>query len=946
MPIDQPDLLSIVFRVGVALAVWWGIAGSLIAEDYQEGFEGPDTSWMVDRGAAPVAVHRHERSADAALIRTGRQAESVSVQTQPDSSVVCRLVHPLPPTVRMDETQVAVWVWSDHPGVSVSVRVRFPRQLNPRTSKPLVVSITGDQHRGGGQYQRLAVKLDDREFASSMRRVRDVAQRQLGIRNVNDQGAYLDQITIHLTEEARTWNLALDDLELRPVVTPPDLETGQDTESYAGSRIRIGDDRILLDHQPLFPLFMPYHGEQPPVLASSLCNVIWVPDYLDQELLQKCAEAGLGVMATPPQPDFARESPDDTGLAPFGANTDPVLLWMLDARIPADQVEHAATWAEMVRDADRHRERPILADVMANEREFHRSVDFLGVSRSILHSSVTPQTYLETLEQRRRLSLPGKPMFTLIPTEPSPEWLNTRFAGATVPVVEPEQIWMLANAALAAGYKGLGYLTYQSLEGNAVGVEERRRAIEIQNFRIRLIEPWLATGKVLLTLPVQVGPSSVTREGKKLSPLASRWDVRPLADDQSPEAQAASKIRATALECDQGLIILVNWLDQESQYQPGAMNANDVYLLLNRNIVHAWELTTTSLREHTLEVTPVAGGTQIRLKQFDQSAVILISKDQLAEEVIRKRVEQYRPVASKAWAGLARAKLSRVRAVHEELVSLVPREFKVAHAERFLRQASYYVDQCEKALLADRLTEVEQHAVSAMLNLRHLQSAYWSQAVAPLTSPVASPHAICFQTLPDHWRMANALQGEIQTAKSESTTPVVVNESQNLLPSGEFESLKGLLDAGWHRESFQEGPLVSRAELLEPGRSGRSCLHLSVATKGASKLLATTFDEPSVRMTSPPLAVVAGQLVKIRGQVRIMKSMQQTRDGLVITDSLLGPSGSLRFQNSTSGGGWQPFELIREVPQDGEFQVTIELFGLGAASLDSLQISTIDLATP
>ncbi len=910
----------------------------LVASDFAEGFESDQTSWQIGSTGAKVLVHR--RTDQKALVRSGRQSEELHIETHPGDAP-CRLVHAIPPTLRMDETQVAAWVMSDHPGIAASVRVRFPKQIDPRTKRPLVVALTGDQHPGGNQWQRLAVKLDDRAYASEMRRFRELLAREVGIRSLNDQGAYIDQFVIHMTNEARVWRLAIDDLELSPVITPPDLPDQDEARAYSGPQIRIGDDRILLDGQLIFPIFMPYHGEHPTTLASSLCNVIWVPDYQDHPLLQKCAEAGLGVMAAPPQPNFARESPDEAGLVPFGPETDPVLLWLLDVRIPGSQVETTTAWAEMVRDADGKRERPILADVTSSEREFNRGIDFLGASRSVLHTSVSPRSYLETLETRRRYALPGKPMFTLIPTEPSPELLNSRFAGAAPVVVEPEQIWMLSNAALAAGYKGLGYLTFESLEGNGPGCEERRRAIELGNTRIRLIEPWLATGKVLPPLPVQVGPPAAAENGKRLSPLTSRWDVRPHANDQSENARIASKIRATAMECDQGLIILVNWIDDDAQFQPSGMTANDVYLLLNRNIVHAWELTTTSLRDHTIEVTPAAGGTQIRLKNFDQSAVILISKDQTAEKNISRRIEQFRPIASKAWVDLARAKLTRVRAVHEELVTLAPRTAKVPNAEGLLRQANYSVDQAEKALAADRLTEVEQHAQNAMLSLRRLQHAHWTHATQSLTSPVSSPHTLCFQTLPDHWRMTSALHGEVQAANADVTVPTRLSESANLLPTGEFEDIDELLNAGWTLESPEQGPLIAKAELLGPGRSGRSCLFLSV-TPATKKPLPPTIETPLVVMTSPAIRVLAGQLIRIQGQYRIPTLIRNSQEGLVITDSLLGATGALRL--NATGSDWASFEVLREAPRDGELRLQIELKGIGTASIDRLQVTAVELA--
>lgn len=897
--------------------VW--TSGSLHAKGYLEQFEGEANSWRFLRGSSQARILHHVRTKEAP--HTGQRCEQLTVSIRPNDGRVS-LVHKLPLAVRFDELKAAVWVWSNHPGVQVSVQVKLPGQLDQRTGNALSLAVYGDIHSGGGQWQRLSIDLSDRGFEETLRRVRSDLARRTGIGSINVQGAYIDQMALQIDpNEVVDWDVKIDDLEVQPVIAPQINPQEPDaTSESTGPRIRIGDDRILLDGAPFFPLMIPYHGESAESLARTNCNLVWIPDYQDSSLTQALAAQGLGVVATPPQPDLETEVPEELGLLPFTATTDPVLFWMLDVQVPVTQLKQAAAWAEMVRVADRSRSRPIMADVMGKEREFHRQIPFVGASRSIIHTSKSPRTYAETLELRRRIGLPVKPMFTFIQTEPSREILSVRPPTARPPVVEPEQIWMQTDIALAAGYKAIGYLSYESLEGQATAAEERRRMLEILGFRMRSLEPWLATSKVLNNARVQVGNTSPHPQ----SPLLSRWDVFPGQRDTSPLGIAASQIQATILECDHGLVILVYWLEEDAQYQPGRMVTRDVRILVNRDIVQACEMTTTNLLEHTLDLTPVAGGTELRLVDFDQSAIILVPNDRASKDTLNAQIARIRPLAAESWVKLARAKLTRVREVSHELLKSAPRQPN--NADAVLRTASRYVDQAEKSLAAGKYSEVEELARIAMSYMRDLQKAHWQIAVSMEKSPASSPYTNCFQTLPEHWSFKSRLQVE-------------VSPDNNLLPSGSFDQPDDVA-TGWTRTSSLPAgsAIVTTAAIVGP--TGNSHLHLG-ATADKKKPAPIYLDQIPLTLASPPIPVTEGQLVRIQGKLLIPQSLTSSPDGLMLYDSTMGTAGALRFSESTKGE-WSEFEFYREIVKTGDLRLLMELRGLGQVMIDDLSVVAIE----
>ena len=84
-----------------------------------------------------------------------------------------------------------------------------------------------------------------------------------------------------------------------------------------------------------------------------------------------------------------------------------------------------------------------------------------------------------------------------------------------------------------------------------------------------------------------------------------------------------------------------------------------------------------------------------------------------------------------------------------------------------------------------------------------------------LASPVTSPAAVCFQTLPGHWRLID----RIRSARF----------GPNLLPGGDFENLNMMFQAGWRYLKSPAPGVQTAADLLAgSAHSGALGLRLSV----------------------------------------------------------------------------------------------------------------------
>ena len=92
-------------------------------------------------------------------------------------------------------------------------------------------------------------------------------------------------------------------------------------------------------------------------------------------------------------------------------------------------------------------------------------------------------------------------------------------------------------------------------------------------------------------------------------------------------------------------------------------------------------------------------------------------------------------------------------------------------------------------------------------------------------------------------------------------------------------------------------------------------------------------------ISSSPVPVREGQLVRIRGWASVPRRLAASDEGLLVFDSLGGPELGDRIRLTQ---GWREFTLYRAAGRSGDLSVTFALTGLGEASLDDLQISLLD----
>jgi hypothetical protein len=894
---------------------------------YRDGFDTSEPSWKVSADSTQ-AVNLRSRRRSEQLVHEGSRAEVVQLFATQRGGIAY-LEQAVPPALVFDELTASVWLRSSRPGMQVGVRIVFPQQIDPRTSVPLTADFWGETYTNSQRWQQLRCRTNDDEIRKLLGRVRAQVTPVIETADIDAHGMSVDRVILRHSIEAGDSEYVLDALELSPYIDPASNGAGivqAGVEQEVVSPVTMGDGHLLRDGRPLYPVFTRYHGEPLNRLRQAGFNLVMIPAHDDLPLLKSLAEAGLGAICEPPALKVrpSEETGDEAynvGLPRFGAETENILMWHLGTEVRPEALASVRAAASAVRDADRYR-RPILVDVQGNVRDFHRAVDVVGYSKHTMQTSVSPQDYFRFLQQESLASLRGKPTLTWVFPEPNPANFSNRPADAVPPQLEPEQIWMQVYAAIGAGAKGIGYWGHQPLTDDSPAGIERRHAITLANLQLFLLRDWLATGRVQGLAAVRLGTTRAPVPPGAMQSLLGAFD-KAQANTGARDALDAV-VKVPVIQCDLGLLILPQWLEPNGQFQPGPMRAKDVHIQLTGvgSFVHAWEVTTTGIFAHKLKVD--AG--EITLQQLDQAAAIIIPTDTTTVDALQRDVAAVRGAAAEAWIGLAEMKLKRVVGVHDQLL---PLELKPdADGDALLSAARRWLHDGQRHLQAGQTDAARIAALEVLRLTRIVQRAHWDHAAGAVSTPVASPYTICFTTLPDFWRMAQ-IMGRARV------------RPDNLMRAGGFESWDNLLAADWKHHVLDEADGVETLIGLKNDGVKGNCLRLAARPTSAEDAPAV-LDEPPIVFVSEPVSVESGQVLHIRGYVRIDSPVASGRDGLMLYDSLSGSVGAVRWMSGAPTGQWLPFEVMRPAQTSGEMRLTIELSGFGDVRIDELQVTVLE----
>lgn len=889
----------------------------------QFGFEGRSTSWKAGSSDAAFKVLAHRLTEESA--HSGQRCEFVSVSIEKGSFIHYSLDLPKAPIT--EELNLNLWVKSNRPGIQLLCRMVLPRERDPKNpAQPLTVLVRCEPYQ--------TTRWKPLHLAMPVKRLREQQQlltHQLG-REVVTAGAYLDQLVLNVCDGTGQVDVWIDDLEIGPVEDARRLPSPE-----PGARETPGRPASIAESGPGQPLTANRRGEvqlrgnhlwvggkrfflrgiratgSPPLstLREAGFNTVWLDESTPGGMVEDAVSQGLWVVPTIANSRTYAQGGGGklegllTSRDAFGQKVsrfmeqDAVLAWDLGSNLGADRFPDVAKLARAFRMADPHR--PVLADVWDGYRGYSRSVDqlLLGTHRWPLFTTLEMPAYRQWLDMRRQLT-PDSYCWTWIQTH-LPDWFvkmceqdKDEFQEPIGP--QPEQIRLLTYTAIAAGYRGLAFWSDRYLSDLQQG-KDRLLAMALLNQEMQMLE------RVLVNAENNVG-----------------W-----IDTNKPEVKAA--VFRTG---DGSVLVLPIWIGPGSQFVPGQAATSELIVTVPGVPITAtaWEVSPGRIQGYKLERT--LGGTTVKLRNFSLTTALLFTSDLGPSGLIVNLQSQQRDMGRLAGQWLhdqAQEELGKVERVQAELE-------RQGHT---LPDAQAILDRARQALVRSMQSrrngehgEAYGQAEIALRSLRVLMRAHWDRAVRDLDTPVASPYAVSFYTLPRHWRMIDQFQQ--------------MRLGVNVLPGGDFETPPASEQQGW---TVQEVPSLDDVQMTvrrveSEFHAGKQSLMIQVQAKDP-RLEPAALERTYVALHSPKVKAEPGTLVRISAWVKIPGRIKASMDGALLFDSIGGEPLAARLVEAT--GKWKKISLYRKVPASGEVYVTLAMSGLGKVYFDDVRIEPLATTT-
>jgi hypothetical protein len=398
------------------------------------------------------------------------------------------------------------------------------------------------------------------------------------------------------------------------------------------------------------------------------------------------------------------------------------------------------------------------------------------------------------------------------------------------------------------------------------------------------------------------------------------------------------EIKAAVLRYEGGVLVLPIWLGKGAQFVPGQLATNNLELVIPGAPADAqvWEISPGDVR--ALSHERVAGGMKVIIPEFGLTTALVLTNDVNAVDGgqigrLQQAARRTRKLAAQYSYDLAveeLAKVERVNSLLEQARQVQP------DGQALLAEARKRLGTAREAWSRDTESDFRvafAESQRALRPLRILMRAHWDRATQPLDSPVASPYAVSFFTLPDHWRLAE----EVKSLK-----PAV-----NILSGGDFEQRDEQTAHAWSMQEVTLDPVKLNARrIADKAQEGKQCLKLEVKPNDP-KLAPGALERTFLAVNTPAYPMQPGSLVRISGWVKIPEAIEASPDGVLFYDSIGGEPLAVRLTAATP---WRKFTLYRRVPQSGSVSVTMALTGIGSAYFDDIRIEPLTtssaVATP
>ncbi len=655
-------------------------------------------------------------------------------------------------------------------------------------------------------------------------------------------------------------------------------------------QIAFNGSLLVVDGRPFFPRIVQSQGEPLAWLKQAGFNVVRIASPITDDQSAEAQRLGLWLVSPPPVANQQNAGGADPVIGPITPTYTPVLAWHLGNALAARELAYTTALARQLRTADRQFHRPLVCNPEEESLAYSRQVDVLSKSCFPLASSLELKEYGEWFAQRPRLARAGTPLWAVVQTEPAASVVEQAAAlggqQTPHPAIDTESMRLLTFQAFCSGARGIEFASNSRLDDADGPTRLRTTSLALLNLELELIEPWGAAGSYL-TAATSSDPDLsafvLTADKARLLvamrlPSGSQYVAAPEAAGtilpglpgtlppqnrkaDTPDPNTATKDSSKLMQrTNTGGSTMADTVRDQTRlpsavnnplFREGALSAKPTTSTLIVPGVpddyNVFEITPAGLRP--LRHQRVAGGTSIAIEDFLLTSLVLITNDVSVENSLRLRAKQAAPRAAKLQRQLSTLLRDQAAAVDNRLTDHTQypaAAAALATAGVGLQKADQLLAAADAAQAGNQLQAADLYAQAylaarnAAFPIEHWKRDVWQRCAHVLQSPVSSPLAVDFVTLPEQIQFAAVITGP--------------PPGENLLIGGDCEELQTMLQAGWRHAEHPRPDLQTSVELspLAPF-AGQHCLHLQV--QPAKPQSPTQLAEQLVE--SPPLWVTS-----------------------------------------------------------------------------------------
>jgi hypothetical protein len=933
----------------------------------RDGFEGDEITWTQETSDATIELQAHERSSRAA--HEGRTSERITFNAGLGSNFY--FSYPLPHALVGPKLGVQLYVRSSKPGMRLLAKVILPKDLDEE-GRPYFVMVPGTIYTDTDRWQRLVIGNFPAEVLRQVHIRRTATHRKVPL-----EGAYVEALILNVYSGQGLTDVFLDELSVSPVpegASPAPTRPAQTPEAAAAAIVAAEDvpagvsmvrNRLSRDGRPYFFTAIDAPGANLEALRKAGFDAIRLPVDAPKELVQEAVSRHLKIIPKLSVASGNASPSADELVAAAKAFSAPeaVLAWHLgDDLGSARDPETRRDELDRVRDTVtglRNTDLPVtlatgtVADDYASYTMPPKGLDMLGDRYPDWGSSLEIVWAQRAMASRRALTALNNAealFYADIPLSGSKDVRSAIWGGDVPPSwgeprVQHDQVRLAAFAALMSGYRGLVF------RGDADLTRDQGRMmlyeLALLNEELDLFESILAdrSGAIDIIDTYPPEPSLLPPVGV----IATTNNVRARDEAKPLPTTKAARLRTKDRK---GCLLLVADFAAGSQFQPTQMAINDLTITVVAPISsQAYEISPGEVK--MLDRMQVPGGIRITLKEFSETATILVTTDQSMPGRLAAAIEEVRPMAVQMAIAQAQDHREWVVEVQGRLADdghvIEGADQLIADADEHIRAAREAMEREDYALSWNEARRVGRY-------LRHLMRLHYDSAFTamtkalspppdpadtqrkkvrnpppkprkppgPLLSPVASAPMVSFNLLSQNWLWLDKL-GE-------------ANYGRDQLVDGTFED-PAAFKAGWLQAGKNYEDIEATVRII-PAGAGRAGKALSLRVKPAAgttdSMLSPTMEFPAAAVRSPSIEMKAGELARISVWVKMPRMVTFGAGGLFIRDSLGGET--LQFRTTDAVAAWQEVPIYRRAPADGPLHVTLGLIGYGEVLFDDLTI--------